>query len=120
MLNNEVSFEIRFSFVFLLSFRLLTVLLDTTTSTIANDTSDSRTADTKDRNSYPFVIILPTIILIILLSISAFIAWKKKWRMRCRGSKGCVTSIPLHACYFFLLILCIKNPISFYIHFRFT
>ncbi|XP_078321834.1 uncharacterized protein LOC144621833 isoform X2 [Crassostrea virginica] len=67
--------------------RLLTVLLDTTTSTIANDTSDSRTADTKDRNSYPFVIILPTIILIILLSISAFIAWKKKWRMRCRGSK---------------------------------
>ncbi|XP_078321091.1 uncharacterized protein LOC111111025 isoform X2 [Crassostrea virginica] len=65
----------------------LNVLLDTTSSTLVNETSNSSTADPKHRKIDPPVIILCTIVLILLLCISSYIAWKKKWTQTCCGSK---------------------------------
>lgn len=77
------------------TFSFLTVLLDTTSSTLVNESSNSSTADPKHRKIDPPVIILCTIVLILLLCISSYIAWKKKWTQTCCGSKGSVKYIAL-------------------------
>nr|XP_022305978.1 uncharacterized protein LOC111112629 isoform X7 [Crassostrea virginica] len=68
----------------------VTVLSDTTQSTLVNKTSNETTPDTHDREINPLVIIIPVscglvLTIAVLLTI---VAWKKWWRRkRCFGRK---------------------------------
>nr|XP_022293310.1 uncharacterized protein LOC111103950 isoform X2 [Crassostrea virginica] len=71
--------------------RSVTVLSDTTQSTLVNRTSNATTPDTHDREINPLVIILPVsggLVLVIAVFIT-IAAWKKWWRRkRCFGLKA--------------------------------
>ena len=74
------------------TFRLFTVLLDTTSSTIDNGTFNSQIPDTTDRGLNPLVIIIPLIFVIGLIVLSAIIVIVRRNKRkinRCSGSKGC-------------------------------
>lgn len=71
-------------------FRPLTALLDTTLTTLLNETSDSPTTNTNDRGVDPLVLVLPAIFLIGLLGIAVIVVWKNRRIIRrCSGGEGC-------------------------------
>ena len=62
--------------------------LNTTLSTVVNDTSYSSTADTDVGIFYPLVIILPVLFLLGLIII--FVAWKMRHRLKkTHNNNGC-------------------------------
>ena len=79
-----------FTFCFIF-FRSVTVLSDTTQSTLANKTTTNvTTADTIDGEIDPLPILLPLIGTLGIAVIIAILAWKNKWRRtRYFGRKGC-------------------------------
>ncbi|XP_078320242.1 uncharacterized protein LOC111112615 [Crassostrea virginica] len=61
----------------------VTVLSDTTQSTLVNKTSNATTPDTHDREINPLVIILPVSGGLVLVIAITIVAWKKWWRRIC-------------------------------------
>ena len=72
----------------------MTVLSDTTESTLVNKTLNTTTPDTHDRESNPLVIIIPVGLVLAIAVLLTIIAWKNWWRIkRCFGLKGCICFI---------------------------
>lgn len=78
--------------------RLLTEVLDTTVSTLHNETSNSPAVDTNDgiHNLFAILFGIYLIIQIGFLILISIVAWKKRQRMRERlGRKGWKSSITI-------------------------
>lgn len=81
--------------------RLLTEVLDTTVSTLLNETSNSPAVDTNDglHNLFAILFGIYLIIQIGFLILISIVAWKKRQRMReCLGRKGWNSSITIQCC----------------------